>query len=93
MRILPLRRRVVSDVLGVLLMPRPVAEERHFQDVDEYITDDLPPIGMKVEVVGYVGSTRHVIPFICCWSEEGWVVAGTRRKLAFNVAGWRRAGI
>ena len=94
MRISISQSRVVSAFLGALLMRKIDHVESHQSvDVDEYITDDLPPAGMKVEVIGYVGKARHVIPFICCWSEEGWLVAGTRRKLAFNVAGWRRAGV
>lgn len=92
MRISVAPPRAISAVLEVLLMRH---RSSHHGDGDEpdYIIDDLPPVGMKVEVIGYVGATRHVIPFLCCWTEEGWVVAGSRRKLAFNVAGWRRAGV
>ena len=93
MRISVTPPRAVSAVLEALLMRK--ASKNFYGDSDEpsYITDDVPPIGMKVEVIGCVGKKRHVIPFLCCWTEEGWVVAGSRRKLAFNVAGWRRAGV
>ena len=93
MRISALPSHVLSAVLEVLLMREPVVQMHHLDGADDYITDELPPVGMKVEVIGHVGNTRHEIPFLCCWTEEGWIVAGSRRKLAFNVAGWRRAGI
>lgn len=93
MRIVVTPRRAVSAVLEALLMRKPSNPHFGADDEPEYITDDLPPIGMKVEVVGYLGGNRHMIPFLCCWTAEGWVVAGSRRKLAFNVAGWRHAGV
>lgn len=93
MRISASQSRVVSILLGALLMRKQIFDGHHLQESDDYITDDLPPIGMKVEVIGYVGASRHLIPFLCCWTEEGWVIAGSKRPLAFNVAGWRRAGV
>ena len=46
--------------------------------------------GEKVEVLVTVGSVSHVGPFLCSWTEKGWVVSSTRRQLAYNVAGWCR---
>ena len=97
MRILvSLARHVLANLLEVLLMRK--SEDSLIigpgdDHGERYVTDDVPPVGMRVEVIGYVGSARHVIPFLCCWTDEGWVVAGSRRKLAFNIAGWRRAGV
>ena len=93
MRISASKSRLVSAVFEALQMLKPTLNAHHLTDDKEFIFDDLPPIGMKVEVIGYVGSTRHIIPFVCCWTEEGWVIAGTRRKIAFDVSGWRRAGV
>ena len=58
----------------------------------DFTINELPRPGEKVEVLGTVGGANHLIPFVCSWTEEGWVVAGTRRLLAFNVVGWRRTG-
>ena len=64
-----------------------ITQFEHIEDA--FSSDGLPLPGQKVEVIGSVGGAEHLIPFRCCWTEEGWVIADTRRLLEFNVLRWR----
>ncbi len=49
----------------------------------------LPAAGAHVQVLCNYRGRLEVAPFLCGWTDQGWIVAGTRRKLGFDVVGWR----
>ena len=77
--------------LGVLMSQHnETSLHNHSETSIDFITDELPPLGEKVEVLGTVGGREHLIPFLCSWTDSGWVISNTKRLLAFDVLGWRR---
>ena len=72
-----------TNVVKVLVMV-----ERSVR-LSQFLSDRLPAVGNKVQLLceDHVGT--YTLPFLCCWTDSGWKNAATLTTLEVEVVGWR----
>ena len=63
---------------------------RRVNRLSQFVSDQLPSAGTKVQLLceDHVGT--YVLPFLCRWTEScGWTIAKTQEPLKAEVLGWR----
>ena len=56
--------------------------------ISQFISDRLPLVGTKVQLLceDHVGT--YTLPFLCCWTDAGWRNAATQMIVEVEVLGW-----
>ena len=57
--------------------------------IAQFISEKMPPAGATVQVLceDHVGT--YTLPFLCMWTDGGWLNSATLAKLDADVIGWR----
>lgn len=58
--------------------------------LDDFITDRMPPLGIRVQLLfeDHVGT--YTTQWLCLWNGEDWINERTGDRIVSTVLGWRK---